>query len=89
MEDVQKASGLSTAALVTGIFAFIPGCSLAALICGIMDLVKISNGQSSRAGKGKDIAGIVLAVVMPVVVWVIIWVSVLATGLGFFGSMMQ
>jgi len=89
MEDVQKASGLSTAAIVTGIFGFIPGCSLAALICGIMDLVKIRNGQSSRAGKGKDIAGIVLAVVMPVIVWIIIWVSILATGLGFFGSMMQ
>jgi hypothetical protein len=25
MEDVKKASGLSTAALVTGIFGFIPG----------------------------------------------------------------
>jgi hypothetical protein len=88
MEDVQKASGLSTAALVTGIFAFIPGCSLAALICGIIDLVKINNGQSSRAGKGKDIAGIILAVVMPVVVWVIVWVTVFAS-LGIAGSMMQ
>lgn len=88
MEDVQKASGLSTAALVTGIFAFIPGCSLAALICGIMDLVKINSGQSSRAGKGKDIAGIILAVVMPAVVWIIIWVTVFAS-LGLANSLMQ
>ena len=88
MEDVQKASGLSTAALVTGIFAFIPGCSLAALICGIVDLVKISKGESSRAGKGKDIAGIILAVVMPVVVWVTIWVTVFAS-LGLASSFLQ
>ena len=88
MQDTQKASGLSTASLVTGIFSFIPGCSLAALICGIIDLVKISKGESSPAGKGKDIAGIVLAVVMPVVVWVIIWVTVFAS-LGIAGAMLQ
>ncbi|MHB1376153.1 MAG: hypothetical protein ACYCXB_01850 [Candidatus Humimicrobiaceae bacterium] len=88
MEDVQKASGLSTAALVTGIFAFIPGCSLAALICGIMDLVRINSGQSSRAGKGKDIAGIILAVVMPAVVWIIIWVTVFAS-LGLANSLLK
>jgi hypothetical protein len=90
MEDVKKASGLSTASLVTGIFAFIPGCSLAALICGIIDLVKISKGESSPAGKGKDIAGIVLAVVMPIIM-VIIWTAIAAAiGLGgLFGSFMQ
>ena len=52
MDESQKASGLSKAALITGIFGFIPGCSLAALICGIIDLVKINNGQSGSAGKG-------------------------------------
>ncbi|MEI7616079.1 MAG: hypothetical protein WCJ54_05130 [Actinomycetota bacterium] len=88
MDEAQKASGLSKAALITGIFGFIPGCSLAALICGIIDLVKINNGQSGSAGKGRDIAGIVLAIVMPIVVWVIIWATVIATGFGLFGSMM-
>jgi hypothetical protein len=72
----EKASGLAVAALVTGILSFIPGCSLAALICGIIDLVKISNGQSSRKGKGMDIAGIILAVIMPIIFWTVIWTSI-------------
>ena len=90
MEDVQKASGLSTAALVTGIFSFIWGCSIAALICGIIDLVKINNGQSSPAGKGKDIAGIVLAVIMPMITVIIVIAVSAAIGLGgLFGSFGQ
>ena len=69
----QKASGLAITSLITGIFGFIPGASLAALICGIIDLVKIKNGQSSPKGRGMDIAGIVLAVVMPIIFWVALW----------------
>jgi len=76
----EKASGLAKASLITGIFAFIPGCSLAALICGIIDLVRINNGQSSRKGKGFDIAGIVLAVVMPIIFWTVIWSAILGAG---------
>jgi len=72
----EKASGLAKASLITGIFAFIPGCSLAALICGIIDLVRINNGQSSRKGKGMDIAGIVLAVIMPIIFWTVIWSAI-------------
>jgi hypothetical protein len=79
----NKASGLAVASLVCGIFSFIPGASLAALITGIIDLVKISNGQSSPKGKGMDIAGIVLAVVMPILFWTIVWGSIAAAiGLG-------
>ena len=69
----EKASSLAKASLITGILSFIPGCSLAALICGIVDLVKIGNGQSSKKGKGMDIAGIILAVVLPIIFWTVIW----------------
>ena len=79
----NKASGLAIASLVCGIFSFIPGASLAALITGIIDLVKINNGQSSPKGKVMDIVGIVLAVVMPIIFWTIIWGSIMAAiGLG-------
>ena len=80
----NKASGLAVASLVCGIFSFIPGASLAALITGIIDLVKIGNGQSSPKGKGMDIAGIILAVVMPIIFWTVIWGSIMAA-VGFGG----
>ena len=73
----NKASGLAIASLVCGIFSFIPGATLAALITGIIDLVKIGNGQSSPKGKGMDIAGIVSAIVMPIIFLVIIWGSIM------------
>ena len=82
----NKASGLAVASLVCGIFSFIPGASLAALITGIIDLVKIGNGQSSPKGKGMDIAGIVLAVVMPIIFWTIVWGSI-AAAIGLSGLM--
>jgi hypothetical protein len=72
-EVKSKASGLAIASLITGILAFIPGCSLAAIICGSIDLVKISKKESSPAGNGMDIAGIVLAVIMPIIFWSLIW----------------
>ena len=73
----NKASGLAVASLVCGICSFIPGATLAALITGIIDLVKISNGQSSPKGKGMDIAGIVLSIVIPIIFFVIIWGSIM------------
>ena len=73
----NKASGFAVASLFCGIFSFIPGATLAALITGIIDLVKIGNGQSSPKGKGMDIAGIVLAIVMPIIFLVIIWGSIM------------
>ena len=79
----NKASGLAVASLICGIFSFIPGASLAALITGIIDLVKIGNGQSSPKGKVMDIVGIVLAVVMPIIFWTVVWGSIMAAiGLG-------
>jgi hypothetical protein len=69
MQDVKvKASGLSKGSLSCGILTIIPfagiAFSLAAVIMGIVDLVKIKNGKSSVSGKKMDIAGIVLGLVL-------------------------
>ena len=82
MQDVNNtASGLSKASLICGICAIIPfagtASGLAAIITGIIDLVKISKGESGAAGKGKDIAGIILGV-LPVIMWIILWVTIFA-----------
>jgi hypothetical protein len=52
----QSPSGLSIAALVTGIL----GLALVPIILGAIDLNKIKNGVAGQSGKGFDIAGIVL-----------------------------
>ena len=52
----QSPSGLSIAALVTGIL----GLGIVPIILGAIDLSKIKNGEASINGKGFDIAGIVL-----------------------------
>ena len=83
MQDVNNtASGLSKASLICGICAIIPfagtASGLAAIITGIIDLVKISKGESGAAGKGKDIAGIIMGVLFPVVIWIILWVTIFA-----------
>jgi hypothetical protein len=72
MQDVKsKSSGLAKGSLVCGIFAVIPfigfAAGLAAIILGIIDLVKIKNDKSSLSGKKLDIAGIILAVILPIV----------------------
>jgi uncharacterized membrane protein len=72
MLDVkEKASGLAKGSLICGIFAIIPfagiAFSLAAIIMGIIDLVKIKNGKSSVPGKKLDITGIILAVILPII----------------------
>jgi len=77
MQEVKdKVSGMSKASLICGICSIIPfvgsGAGLAAIILGIIDLVKISKGEAGTAGKKFDITGIVLGVVLPVVVWIII-----------------
>jgi hypothetical protein len=69
MQDInKKASGLSKGSLACGILSIIPfagiAFSLAAIIMGIVDLVKIKNGKSSASGKKMDIAGIVLGLVL-------------------------
>jgi hypothetical protein len=83
MQDNNTASGLSKASLICGICAIIPfvgnASGLAAIIMGIIDLVKISKGESGAAGKGKDIAGIVMGVVFPIIMWVILSLTLFAT----------
>ncbi len=49
-------SGLSIAALVTGIL----GMGVIPIVLGAVDLVRMNNGLTGRGGKGLDIAGIVL-----------------------------
>ena len=58
MNDIEKQgpSGLSIAALVTGIL----GMGIIPIILGAIDLSKIKNNTASPSGKGMDIAGIVL-----------------------------
>ncbi len=49
-------SGLSIAALVTGILSM----GVIPIVLGSVDLVRINNGLAGARGKGLDIAGIVL-----------------------------
>jgi len=49
---------------------------LAAIILGIIDLVKISKGEAGAPGKKFDIIGIVLGVVLPWVLSMVIIASV-------------
>jgi hypothetical protein len=62
----QGPSGLSIAALVTGIL----GLSIIPLILGIVDISRIKNGVASEKGKGFDIAGIVLGA-LGIAAWII------------------
>lgn len=41
-------------------YLFLPGLAIAAIVCGIVDIKRITRGQRSSKGKGFDIAGIVL-----------------------------
>jgi hypothetical protein len=52
----RRPSGLSIAALVTGIL----GMSIVPIILGAIDLSRIKRGSAGKRGKGFDIAGIVL-----------------------------
>ncbi len=72
----QSPSGLSIAALVTGIL----GLGIVPIILGAVDMSRIKSGMSSDKGKGFDIAGIVLGSISIIVgiIVVIIWIVVLA-----------
>jgi hypothetical protein len=74
--DVSKTSKLSKASLILGICSIIPGLGwplgLAAIITGIVDLVKISKNEAGQLGKKFDIIGIILGVIFPWVVYVIL-----------------
>ena len=72
-------SGLSIAALVTGIL----GMSIIPIILGAIDLKKIKNGLASTKGKGLDIAGIVLGG-LGTLGWIIAIIVSVVVGLGTF-----
>ncbi len=78
--DLSKPSGMSKASLALGICAIIPfagwALGLAAIIIGIVDLVKIKNKEAGEPGKKFDITGIILGVVLPWIFSMIIIVAV-------------
>ena len=81
MQDVKSApSGLAKGSLACGICAIIPfagwAIGLAAIIMGIIDMVKIKNGEAGVNGKKFDITGIILGVVLPWIFSMIIMVTV-------------
>ena len=95
MQDVsRKASGLSKGSLICGICTIIPfigiAFSLAAIIMGIVDLVKIKKGKSSVSGKKLDITGIVLGLVLlPIAIFILsifIGIFVMAASTGTFSE---
>jgi hypothetical protein len=80
----QGPSGLSIAALVTGLLSMM----IVPIILGAIDLSKIKNGLSSPKGRGMDIAGIVLGAI-GIVVWTIVIIVTVVLGsiaLGNFAS---
>ncbi|OFW64621.1 MAG: hypothetical protein A2Z35_05260 [Actinobacteria bacterium RBG_19FT_COMBO_36_27] len=72
----QSPSGLSIAALITGIL----GMGIVPIILGAIDMSRIKSGMSSEKGKGFDIAGIVLGSIGIVagIIITIVWVVLLA-----------
>lgn len=75
-QQEQSPSGLSIAALVTGIL----GLGIVPIILGAVDMSRIKSGMSSEKGKGFDIAGIVLGAISVVagIIVTIVWVVLLA-----------
>ena len=76
-------TGLSIAALVTGILSSIPGCGIAAIVCGAIDLKKQKDVKEMNISKGFDIAGITLGA-LSIVAGIIFIIAVsVAVALGF------
>lgn len=71
----QNPSGLSIAALVTGIL----GLGIVPIILGAIDLNKIKNNMASKKGKGFDIAGIVLGG-LAIIGWIIFGIAMAILG---------
>ncbi len=90
MEEVKKVegapSGMAKGSLILGIVSIIPfigsAAGLAAIILGIVDLVKINNGESPEAGKKFDITGIILGVVLQAIGWILVSVMFVACAAG-------
>lgn len=75
----EKFSGLSIAALVTGILSILSASfgfylGIAAIICGAIDLNRIKKGKSSQKSRGFDIAGIgagaigIIEIIIPLII---------------------
>ena len=83
--DLSKASGMSKASLILGICAIIPmagyAIGLAAIIIGIVDLVKIKDKKAGAPGKKLDITGIILGVILP---WVFVIILTAIFGAAYF-----
>src|SRR5665811_1009814 len=83
--DLSKASGMSKASLILGICAIIPmagyAIGLAAIIIGIIDLVKIKDKKVGAPGKKFDITGIILGVILP---WVFVIILTAIFGAAYF-----
>ena len=77
MNNEKGPSGLSIAALVTGLL----GMSIIPIILGAVDLNRIKNGLASAKGRGMDIAGIVLGAVA-IVIWIVVSIIMVVLGLG-------
>ena len=73
----QGPSGLAIAALITGLL----GMSIVPIILGAIDLSKIKRGEASQAGRGFDIAGIVLGAIWTVV-WLVMAIVMAVVGSG-------
>lgn len=86
--DLSKSSGMSRTSMILGICAIIPflgwALGLAAIILGIIDLVKIKNKEAGAVGKKFDIIGIVLGVILPWILSMIIMVVVWGAAWGAF-----
>ncbi|MCJ7665357.1 MAG: DUF4190 domain-containing protein [Actinobacteria bacterium] len=79
MNNDKGPSGLSIAALVTGILSM----SIIPIILGAIDLNRIKKGLASPRGKGMDIAGIVLGAIA-IVIWIVVSIVMVFVGLGAF-----
>ena len=68
----QGPSGLSIAALITGLLSM----TIVPIILGAIDLSRIKNGLASPRGRGMDITGIVFGAI-GTVIWIIVIVVVM------------
>jgi hypothetical protein len=76
-------TGLSIASLVTGILSSIPGCGIAAIVCGAIDLNKQKAVKEMNISKGFDIAGIALGALSIVAGIIFAIAAIVAVVLGF------
>ncbi len=76
-------TGLSITSLVTGILSSFPGCAIAAIVCGAIDLNKQKGSKEMNISKGFDITGIVLGALSIVLGIVFVILVSVAIALGF------